>query len=214
MKITSSKRSCIWWQSWSSFWWWSSSSWCRIWRNLLVHRHGWLSRYSAKRDSINKSLMANNELLIISLAKKFIPHNIIFDLLDWILSSCMATSLEISGEFSCPNGWPKWLSISWVLKVNVDKVGFEDVSGTAFSFLISAFLQTSSLHKRVVWTDRLVDWGPHDFTDISSVCDSGMAISTWLLRMSLLGVEGKDNKAWWSPLEVAEFSPKIQINCG
>jgi len=127
--------------------------------------------------------------------------------LDWILSSCMATSLEISGEFSCPNGWPKWLSISWVLKVNVDNVGFEDVSGTAFSFLISAFLQTSSLHKRVVWTDRLVDWGPHDFTDISSVCDSGMAISTWLLRMSLLGVEGKDNKAWWSPLEVAEFSP-------
>ena len=37
---------CNWLHNRSKSWWCSSSNWCRVWRNRLVHKHGWLDTNS------------------------------------------------------------------------------------------------------------------------------------------------------------------------
>ena len=128
------------------------------------------------------------------------------NLLDWILSRWIATSLEIRGKFlPCKLG-QKWLSISWVFDAKEDGLVGLEVVGT-WSNVLTTLLSVEDTSREFRF---LLCWTTDRSTDTSwNVSTPDSANLTWVRWTSFLGVEGSENKAWWPPnLEISELTPE------
>ena len=149
----------------------------------------------------------NSPVNIMNYNKENISNIKLKYILDWILSSCTATSLEISGKYSFPKSWPKWLSISWVFKANEEKfVGIDDVVGTLFLIVLTLiFLESASKLVYSPWIFCFMWWWDVGSINISSnACALGIPISICARWISFLGVDGKEHSWWW--IEISEFT--------